>query len=130
MGAAALSPAISDRQVGSTPTPFGVTSPIPVTTTRSMMDGSATRADAQLRLGTRCVLVDVIDSILNCPDLLGVFVRDIDLERFLECQDQLDQAQRVGAEVVDERRLGLDVLLVDVQLFLDDPFDFGLDVAA
>ena len=36
MGAAALSPRTKDCQVGSAPIPFGVTRPMPVTTTRSM----------------------------------------------------------------------------------------------
>jgi hypothetical protein len=74
------------------------------------------------------VLLDVVDRVLNGADLLGVLVRDVDLEGLLEGQDQLDQAERVGAEVVDEARLGFDVLLVDVQLLLDDALDLARDV--
>ena len=43
--------------------------------------------------------------------------------------DQLDETQRIGTQVVDERGLGFDVLLVHVELFLDDPLHFGRDVA-
>src|SRR5262245_11333571 len=69
------------------------------------------------------MLLDVIDGILNRTDLLRIFVRDVDLERFFEREHELDQTERIRAEIVDERRLGLDVLLVDVQLLFDDALD-------
>jgi hypothetical protein len=74
------------------------------------------------------VLLDVVDRVLHGADLLGVLVRDVDLEGLLEGEDELDQTERIGAEVVDEVRLGLDVLLVDVQLLLDDALDLARDV--
>jgi hypothetical protein len=76
------------------------------------------------------VLLDVVDRVLHGPDLLGVFVRDVDLERLLEGEHELDQTERVGTEVVDEARLGFDVLLVDVELLPDDPFDLAGDVGS
>src|SRR5688500_16681236 len=116
--------------------PFGVTSPMPVTTTRSMgssgysttlppekparprpiRSGSAAadpaarrcpaggRQRARNRVATERnslssvqVLLDVVDGILNASDLLRVFVRDVDLERFFECEHELDQTERIRA---------------------------------
>src|SRR6478735_1970973 len=117
IGPAPLCPRQSAPQDGSVPTPSGVTIPIPVMTTRSIVG----RASG--------VLVDVVDGVLDRADLLGLFVRDVDLERFFEGQNQLDQAERVRAEIVDERRLGFDVGLLHVQLFLDDLLNLGEYVA-
>ena len=75
------------------------------------------------------MLLDVADGILNGPDLLRVFVRDVDLERFLEGEHELDETERVRTQIVDERGLFLDVLFVDVQLLFDDPLYFRRDIA-
>ena len=74
------------------------------------------------------VLFDVVDRVLDGADLLRVLVGNVDLEGFLECEDELDETKRVGAEVLDERRLRLDVLLFDVELLLDDALDLAGDV--
>ena len=55
----------------------------------------------------RGVLLDVVDRVLDGPDFLRVLVRDVDLERLLEGEDELHQAERVGTEVIDERGLSL-----------------------
>ena len=57
---------------------------------------------------------------LDGPDLLGILVGDLGPEFLLETHDQLDQIEGVGVEVVDERRLGLDLLLLDAKLLDDD----------
>jgi hypothetical protein len=75
------------------------------------------------------VLLDVVDGVLHRADLLRVLVGDVDGERLLEGQHQLDQPQRIGAEVVDEGHLGLDLLLVDVELLLDDALHFCGDIS-
>jgi hypothetical protein len=75
------------------------------------------------------VLFDVFDGILNRPDLLRVLVGDVDFERFLERQDELDQTKRISTQIVDEHGFGLDIRLVDVQLFLDDSLYFGRNIA-
>ena len=71
------------------------------------------------RLGV--ALVDVFDGVADGADALRVLVGDLGPELFLEAHDQLDQVERVGVQVVDERRLGLDVLFIDAEL-LDDDF--------
>src|ERR1019366_5004369 len=119
MGPMPLCPASSALQDSAVPMPTGVTRPMPVMTTRSIGDA--------LLLS---VLLDVVDGVLDGADLLRVFVRDVDLESLFERQHELHQAERVGTQVVDEARLGLDVLLVDVELLLDDALDLGGDVGS
>src|SRR3954452_5882392 len=58
------------------------------------------------------VLVDVIDGVLDRADLLRILVRDLRPELLFEAHDELDQVERVSVQVVDERRLGLDLILV------------------
>ena len=45
------------------------------------------------------VLLDVVDGVLDGLDLLGVFVGDLDVEGFFKLHDELDDVERVGAEV-------------------------------
>src|SRR5215212_1419106 len=61
-------------------------------------------------------LVDVVDCVLDGPDLLGVLVGDLGPELFLEAHDQLDEVQGVCVQVVDERRFGLDLVFLDAKL--------------
>jgi hypothetical protein len=75
------------------------------------------------------VLLDVLDRVLDGPDLFGVLVRNVDLERFFERQDELDQTKRISAQIVDENGLWFDVRFVDIELFLDDSLYFGRNVA-
>ena len=74
------------------------------------------------------MFLDVVDGILDGADLLRVLVRDVDREGRLEGEHHLDEPEGIGAEIVDERRLGLDVLLIDIELLLDDSLHFGGDV--
>src|SRR6202162_4850948 len=71
---------------------------------------------------------DVIDSLADGRDLLGVLVRDLDPELILELHDQLDEVERVRVEILLERRLLGDVCLFDPELlgqyFLDSLEDF------
>ena len=72
--------------------------------------------------------LDVIDSLLDCSDFFSFLVRDFGLEFFLERHDQFHRVERIGAEVVDERRLGFDVGFVHTQLFGNNFFDPLLDI--
>src|SRR5262245_5533341 len=53
---------------------------------------------------------DVLHGIADGHDLLGIFVRDVDLELVLELHHELDGVERVGTEIVDERRLRRDLV--------------------
>src|SRR4051794_39959764 len=66
------------------------------------------------------VLVDVVGGVLDGADLLGILVGDLRPEFLFETHDQLDEVERVGVEIVDERSLGLDLVLFDAQLLNDD----------
>ena len=66
------------------------------------------------------MLVDVVDGVLHCPDLLGIFVGDLGAELFLEAHDQLDEVQRIGVQIVNERSFRLGLFFVDAELLDDD----------
>jgi hypothetical protein len=71
---------------------------------------------------------DVVDSLADGLDLLRVLVGDLDAELILELHDQLDQIERVGVEILLERRLLCDLALIDTELvgqnLLDPLVDF------
>ena len=80
-------------------------------------DSAATALSVAYALGVR---LDVVDGLLHGGDLLRLLVRDLGLELLLERHHQLDRVERVGAQVVDERRLVLDLGLVHAELLGDD----------
>src|SRR5690242_1061328 len=146
MGPMPLLPATMPRQASSTPVPTGQTIPSPVTTTRrldmlltscsfpSLRESFARpgprRAGRRDRPPTRLLLVrvDVVDRVLDGLDVLGLLVGDLDLELLLHRHDELDDVERVRAEVLDEARGDLDLLLRDAELLSDDALDLRLHV--
>lgn len=64
--------------------------------------------------------LDVVDSVLDGFDFLGVFIRDVKVESLFKSHHQFDDVERVGAEIIDERGTWLDLALVYPQLFDDD----------
>src|SRR6476659_7005362 len=92
-----LLPALSAAQFASVPIPSDDTRPMPVTTTRRVLV-----IPLLLALGVR---FDVLDRFLDAGDLLGVLVGNLDPELLLERHHEFDGIERVGAEVVDERRV-------------------------
>src|SRR5574338_888876 len=70
------------------------------------------------------VRLDVVDGLANARDLLGVLVGNFDPELLLEGHDELDGVERVGAEIVHERRIRRHFFFIDAELFHDDAFDF------
>src|SRR5262245_45865156 len=123
-----LRPAVSAVQLASVPMPSDDTRPIPVTTTRRLFvmlyppvaPGRATRP-LLLRLRVR---FDVLDGFLHTRNLLGVLVGDFDPELLLERHHELDGIERVGAQVVDERRIRRDLFFVHAELLHDDALHF------
>ena len=107
---------------------------MPVTTTRLLklppfgwsraQAGSSrhyTRAPRPTILLRLRVPLDVLDGFLHAGDLLGVLVGNLDAELLFEGHHELDRVERVRAQVVDERGVDGDFLLVDSEL-LDDDF--------
>ena len=72
--------------------------------------------------------LDELDGLLDGRDLFRFFIGDLGLELLLERHDQLHGVERIGAEIVDERRFVLDVSLVDTQLLGNNLLDALLDV--
>src|SRR5690606_38080329 len=103
-------------QLAPVPMPSGDTIPTPVTTTR---------------LGTLFLVLRVrlavLDGFLHPGDFLGILVGHLDPELLLERHHQLDRVQRIGAKVVDERRVRRDFFLVHAQLLDDDALHFVRD---
>src|ERR1700682_6330001 len=101
--------------------PTGVTAPAPVITTRRL---SMAMAPADRRL---LVLLDVADGIPDGRDLLRVLVGDLEVKFLLEGHHQLDGVERVGPQVFDELRVGVDLVLFHPELLDDDFHDPLLD---
>src|SRR6476660_5451195 len=92
-----LQPALRACQLASVPIPSDDTRPMPVTTTRRVLVMS-------LLFGL-CVRLDVLDGFLHAGDFLGILVGNLDAELLLERHHELDGVERVGAQIVDERRV-------------------------
>src|SRR5690348_1220770 len=107
--------------------PTGDTTPSPVTTTRRLLTRFLSRLQAGS--GLAATLVDIVDRLVDRRDLLGVLVRNLDLELLLEGHHQLDRVERVGSQVIHERGLARDLLLFDAQLFGNDGLDLLLNCA-
>src|SRR5579859_2102116 len=104
-------PSIRAFQLRSIPMPSGVTSPIPVTTTRLMTvhafcelprpeggaPGFGCYRNSALLMG-----FDEGHRVLDGDNLFGVPIGDFTAEFFFERHDQLDGIEAVGAEIVDE----------------------------
>src|SRR5690606_15446500 len=124
IGAMPLTPLTTLAQADSTVLPTGETMPRPVTTTRRLLKAApcgywdrkqcrpgrrtarrmnaAQKESSGGRSGLGAPIVDVVDRLLDGGDLLGFFIRNLDLELFFEGHHQFDGIQRVSAEVIDE----------------------------
>src|SRR3954467_1764059 len=110
-----LVPAVSAAQFASVPIPSDDTRPIPVTTTRRVL---------VMSLLFLAVRLDVLHGFLDAGDLFGVLVGNLDAELFFERHHELHGVERIGAQVVHERRVRRHFLLVDAQLLHDDALHF------
>src|ERR1700686_4198173 len=71
--------------------PPGDTPPRPVTTTRRLLTRPCIAP--WLQSGLAATLVDVVDRLVDGCDLLGVLIRDFDLEFLFEGHYQLDRVE-------------------------------------
>src|SRR5262245_28301324 len=122
MGPSPERPAVRASQFSALPTPSGDTRPTPVTATRR---GEEERGMEGLVF--RGVFLDVLDGVFDFLDLLGGFVRNLDVEGFLEGHDELDRVEGIGAEVVDEGRFRGHLIGVDAELLDDDALHLFFD---
>src|SRR5215831_6441682 len=134
-------PAISVFQFRSRPTPRGVTSPIPVTTTRRILHSPAVeaaiaharatsikRGESSGRSEGSAVRFNKADRILDRYDLLGGGIRDFAPELLLKGHNELHGIEAVGAQIVDEASVFGHLRLVDAQMLDHDLFDPISDV--
>src|SRR5437763_4642745 len=94
-----------------------------VNTCRRRFGGSSSirrSCSAPLALLVRC---DVIDCLPDRLDLLGLFVRDLDVEPVFELHDQLDEVEGGCVEVLLEGGVLCHLALVDTQLIDEDFLD-------
>src|SRR5258708_18713386 len=102
--------------------------PSPVMTTRRLLTTYLYGAFGK-ESGLAAALGDVVDGLVDGCDLLGILIRDFDFELLFEGHHQLDGVEGIGAQVIDERSLVRDLLLLDPQLLGNDGFDLLLDGA-
>src|SRR5438105_277246 len=100
--------------------PMGLTMPRPVRTTLRRL----TSREAASGLGVR---LDVIDGLLHGGDLLCLLVGNLGLELLFQRHDELHRIKRIGAQIIDERGIVLDLRLVHAELLGDDLLDRLLD---
>src|ERR1700720_2538138 len=74
------------------------------------------------------VSLDIGNNVFDGADLLGVFVGNFDVELLFQRHHQLDDIERVRAEVLDERSLGSYFVSGHTQLFANFLANFGFDV--
>src|SRR5262249_36557883 len=64
--------------------------------------------------------LDVVHDVLNRSDLLRFLVGDLHIVLFLERHHELDDVERIRAQVLDEGRLGRHLILAHAELLADD----------
>src|SRR5438477_96551 len=79
-----------------------------------------------LLLGYFGIFLNVADGVLHSLDLLGFFVRNFEIESFLEGHDKFYAVKRIGAEIVDERCTGCNLALFHAELVHNDLLNFIL----
>ena len=62
------------------------------------------------------LILDVFYGVLHGGDLFGVFVGNLQFERLFERHDEFDDIQRIGAQIVNERRVVVHLALIDAEL--------------
>ena len=63
---------------------------------------------------------DEVHDLADGRQLRGLVVRDDDVVALLECHGQFNDIEGVGAEVIDDARVLMDVLRLDLKLLCED----------
>src|SRR5215471_19244122 len=74
------------------------------------------------------VLIDIVVRVAHALDLLRVLVGNFDSELFFKAHDQLDGVERIGAQVINESRVGCYFILIHAELIDDNLFYFLLNL--
>ena len=53
-----------------------------------------------------CVLFNIMDNVSDRLDALDRLVRDLGVELIFQAHHQINDIQRIGAEIFDDRRIG------------------------
>ena len=69
------------------------------------------------------LLMQVLQCVADRPQLLGLFVRNVDVELFLERHDQLDGIEAVRAEVLHEAGVLVQLVALNAEFLDDDVLD-------
>src|SRR5437588_12955046 len=90
------------------------------------MSGLAARSGfaATRRLGA---FFDVVDHVADGLQFFSIFVRHFHGKFFFERHHQFHNIERIGAQVLDKRRLRRDLLRIYSELLDDDVLDLFLD---
>jgi hypothetical protein len=70
------------------------------------------------------VLLDVLGSVLDGFDLLGVFIRNLEVEGLFELHDQLNHVERIGSQIFLEGGAWGYFCFIYLQLLDNDLFNF------
>ena len=71
-----------------------------------------------------CVVLNVFDNVADRLDVLDLLVGDLNVELFLEGHDQIDQIQRICAEVIDDAGLHRYLFILNIELVNQNLFYF------
>src|SRR5579884_1342416 len=106
--------------------PSGVTSPMPVMTTR-LIAAPLLRPEAgpcaRKKPARSAMRLDKAHGVFDRDDLLSGVVRDLAAELLLEGHDQLDRVEAVSAEIVDKAGVFGDLGFLDPEMLDDDLLD-------
>ena len=68
-------------------------------------------------------VLDVLDCVLDCDNLLSDVVRDLDVKFLLHSHNELDHIERVSIEIINKGRILCDSILVNTELVNDHSLD-------
>ena len=80
-----------------------------------------------MKVGLFAVFLDIGDGVTNSSDFLGILVGNVHLEYTLKLHNQLYGVERVGAQVILEACLWLNLILTYTEFVNDNVPNFFFD---